>query len=162
VEKMERNDLATERFEAEKLDRDPNQGPTEEPWIDFTKPGQWEEGGGIYRHKPCGIFRPPMYLNPEVYPNRNVLRFPKRPQIGKNKGGVRWGEFKGKPPFLEKFIDPLVKVVDATDEFSTRRPPQYTFVPQKVDPHKPGPPYHCAVASGDKKVSLKQSCCVHS
>jgi hypothetical protein len=78
---MERNDLATERFEAEKLDRDPNQGPTEEPWIDFTKPGQWEEGGGIYRHKPCGIFRPPMYLNPEVYPNRNVLRFPKRPHL---------------------------------------------------------------------------------
>lgn len=157
--------MRNERYAAEKLDKrgssDPDYVPPEPYEFDFTKPGQWTEGGPIDVHKPCGIYKPSMYLNPEVYPNHKLLRFPKRPQIGKR---VRWGEYKGKPPFLEKFIDPMVKEVDALD--FTHRPPQYTVVPQKVAPHKPGPPHHWrlhrAVASGDKKVSLKQTTLVSS
>ncbi|XP_024375808.1 uncharacterized protein [Physcomitrium patens] len=117
--------------------------------FDFTKSRPWTENGRIERHVPCGVWKSPMYLNPSVYPNRNVLRFPTRPQTGKN---VRWGEFKGKPQFVEKCVDSLEKTFDARDKFATRRPPQYTIKPQKVD--KPGPCFHRAlhkaVASGDK------------
>lgn len=146
------------RLEEEKLDKrgssDPNYKPPD-PFdnFDFTQPGQWQPNGHIVRNKKDGIWKPPMYLNPDVYTHHNgLLRFPKRPQIGKN---VRWGEYKGKPPYLEKWIDPLAKVVDAR-EF-TVQPPLLEAVPQKVD--KPGPNVHWrlhkAVASGDKKVSLQ-------
>lgn len=124
--------------------------------FDFTKSRPWTENGRIERHVPCGVWKSPMYLNPSVYPNRNVLRFPTRPQTGKN---VRWGEFKGKPQFVEKCVDSLEKTFDARDKFATRRPPQYTIKPQKVD--KPGPCFHRAlhkaVASGDKNVSNRRS-----
>jgi len=143
------------KYEEEKLDKrgssDPDYVPPD-PYdgFDFTKPGQWQGNGDIVRNKKDGIWKPPMYLAPGVYPNRKVLRFPKRPQIAKN---VRWGEYQGKPPLVEKWIDPLESVVDAR-EFTVQRP-LHTVVPQLVD--KPGPPVHWrlhrAVASGDKKVS---------
>lgn len=145
------------RYEEEKRDKRGSSDPDYEPpdpfgSFDFTQPGQWEENGDILRNKKDGIWKPPMYLSPGVYPNRKVLRFPKRPQIGKN---VCWGEYQGKKPPLEKWIDPLQRVVDARD--FTVQPPLYTAVPQPVE-NKPGPPVHWrlhrAVASGDKKVSL--------
>lgn len=135
-------------FEEDKEDKrgswDPNYEDPVPYKFDPTKPPQWVENGPILIDQPDGTWKDPI-----VYGPRKVLRFPNRPQIGRR---VRWGEFK-KPVFEEKQIDPLLPEPDPL-EF-TKRPPQYTEVPQKV---RAGPPVHYrlhkAVASGDIKVSL--------